>query len=112
MAVDETRPFTPSSLSVFQEYVVGAFSVVDQAYSPAPTVGSSVDAQGYWQGTGHDTSEYNSEYDEVIEGEDGGAAERETAPPEGAELSIEDEIALAAGESTESVKTGLGITLG
>ena len=43
---------------------------MDYVNSPAPTVASSVDVHAAWNG-GHDTSEYNSEYEEGNEVEGG-----------------------------------------
>lgn len=114
-AANDSRPFTPftpsTSAVIAQEFVLGLG--VDQAYSPAPP--SSTDGHADWQDQGHDTSEYNSEYGELPE------EEEEEDPietgtmavplvPNTNDLSIEDEIALAAGESTLSNRSGLGIT--
>lgn len=35
-------------------------------FSPSLTVGSVGDVQSYWIGTGHDTSEYNTEYEDGV----------------------------------------------
>ncbi|KAK7689125.1 hypothetical protein QCA50_007816 [Cerrena zonata] len=116
IAPNDSRPFTPftpsTSAVIAQEFIVGSFqSGVDQAYSPAPP--SSVDGHTYWHDGGHDTSEYNSEYGELPEEEEvDDPTENGPIPlvPNTTDLSIEDEIALAAGESTLSNRSGLGIT--
>lgn len=35
-------------------------------YSPVPTAGSVGDVQSYWLQSGHDTSEYNTEYEDGV----------------------------------------------
>lgn len=44
-------------------------------FSPSLVVGSVGDVQSYWLGTGHDTSEYNTEYED-------GAAEVDSQGPD------------------------------
>lgn len=76
--------------------VLGAFSVdgtrgvgvgvgvgvsVRAGHSPALTVGSVGDVQSYWLGAGHDTSEYNTEYEDA--GTTAGDGDRDSQGPDG-----------------------------
>jgi len=110
-AVGDLSQLKPSRLSYVEAMTPDFASMspaLDQAHSPAPTVASSVDVHIPWHGDGHDTSEYNTEYEEFHEhdqeeGEEGGGVPEPEPEPVGAtpdhdmDLGIEAELAAAAG---------------